>query len=213
MEKPNESPPIDDYSPKNTLITFKEPIPLLRGPVSTEPKEGEPIAGRSFTLAFRDPISWESAYRNCEHQITQQCETGVRIGCSIAASHKCQPPWWKAVFGGGVSKQDLAERQKCEELEMEACLREAKEKCVGYARDKCSRAFLDARICVTGAKNPNLNWKEVSKLISCVNLADKNLGTDLLRLQRPWVDFKTQLEVTCRGRDLLGPDTANFDDF
>nr|GLL28625.1 uncharacterized protein LOC109164890 [Ipomoea trifida] len=210
MAKPPESPPTDanEYSPANTLVLFERPVPLLRGPIRTDPKD-EPSAGQ-FTLAFKDPVSWASAYRACENQIIQQCEAGARIGCSVAASQRCQPPWWKFLFG----KQDFTERQKCEEREMEDCLSEAKERCSNYAKEKCSRAFLDARIAVKASENPNLNWREASKLISCVNLAEKNLGADLLRLQEPWVGFKTQFEVTCcRGRDLLGPDSANIDDF
>ncbi|XP_019168990.1 PREDICTED: uncharacterized protein LOC109164890 [Ipomoea nil] len=190
MAKPPESPPTDanEYSPANTLVPFERPVPLLRGPIRTDPKD-DPSAGQ-FTLAFKDPVSWASAYRACENQIIQQCEAGARIGCSVAASQRCQPPWWKFLFGGGASKQEFAERQKCEEREMEGCLSEAKERCSGYAKEKCSRAFLDARIAVKASENPNLNWREASKLISCVNLAEKNLGADL-----------------------LGPDSANIDDF
>ncbi|VFQ81833.1 unnamed protein product [Cuscuta campestris] len=191
MEKAEDSPPTNEYSPANTIVVFEKPVPLLRGPIRTNPNSGE------FALAFPDPHSWASAYKSCEHQITQQCEAGVRIGCSVSASMKCQPPWWRFAFGGGASKQEFSERQKCEEREMEACLREAKDRCCGYAKQKCSGAFLDAKIAVTGSKNPNINWKEASKLISCVNLADKKLGADLLRFQKPWAEFKTQFEVTC----------------
>ncbi|XP_059285782.1 uncharacterized protein LOC132039282, partial [Lycium ferocissimum] len=115
-----EGPSIDleEYSASKTLIPFDQPVPLLRGPIRAGPQEE--TAGR-FILAFKDPISWASAYKACESQVIQQCESGARIGCSIVASDKCKTPWWKS-FPGSASNQDFAERARCEEREMEACL-------------------------------------------------------------------------------------------
>ncbi|KAJ6805472.1 uncharacterized protein M6B38_180655 [Iris pallida] len=77
-------------------------------------------------------------------------KAGARVGCSISASSKCKLPWWKQLFGV-VSEADYAERERCEEGEMSACLAASKESCVQFAKDKCLPPFRDARIA--------FNWK------------------------------------------------------
>ncbi|CAN4094835.1 unnamed protein product [Withania somnifera] len=202
LERPQpEVPSIDleEYSASKTLIPFDQPVPLLRGPIRAGSREES--TGR-FILSFKDPISWASAYKDCESQVTQQCESGARIGCSITASDKCKAPWWKS-FSGSASNQDFAERARCEEREMEACVEAAEGKCHEFAKRKCFPAFRDARI-----------QKELSRLISCVNLEEKCQIADLWRLERPWLEFKVQLEVSnCKGSDILGSDDTEINEY
>ncbi|EPS61146.1 hypothetical protein M569_13655, partial [Genlisea aurea] len=131
----------DDYSIAKTLIPFPRPLPLLRRPV-----EARTPAGTQYVLAFRTPLGWAAAYASCKSQIVARCESGARIGCSMSASDKCRPPWWKLLLGMGSSKRELAERGRCEETEMEACFSAAREKCSAFAQHKCSPAFEDAWI-------------------------------------------------------------------
>ncbi|XP_009612332.1 uncharacterized protein LOC142179038 isoform X1 [Nicotiana tabacum] len=208
---PSEVPStnLEEYSALKTLIPFDQPVPLLRGPIRAGSQEE--TVGR-FILAFKDPFSWASAYKACESQVTQQCESGARIGCSIAASDKCKTPWWKSITGT-ASTQDFAERARCEEREMEACLEAAKGKCHEFAKQKCFPAFRDARIAVKGL-SPKVNKKEVSRLISWVNLGEKCQIADLWRLERRWLEFKAQLEVThCKGSDILGSDDTEINEY
>jgi len=208
-ERPQPEVPsihLEEYSASKTLILFDQPVPLLRGPIKAGPQEE--TAGR-FILAFKDPISWASAYKACESQVTQQCEFGDRISCSITASEKCKTPWWKS-FTGSASNQDFAERARCEECEMEACLEAAKGKCHELAKKKCFLAFRDARIAVKGL-SPKVNQKELSRIISWVNLGENCQIADLWRLERPWLEFKAQLEVSyCKGSDILGSDDYEY---
>lgn len=44
--------------------------------------------------------------------------------------------------------EELKERERCEDREMEGCLVVAKEKCIGFANEKCLKPFKDARIAV-----------------------------------------------------------------
>lgn len=211
-ERPRpEVPSIDleEYSASKTLIPFDRPMSLLRGPIKAGSQEES--AGQ-FILAFKDPVSWASAYKACESQVTQQCESGARIGCSIAASDKCKTPWWKS-FTGSASNQDFAERARCEEREMEACLEAAKGKCYEFAKQKCFPAFRDAKIAVKGL-SPKVNKKELSRLISWVNSEEKCQIADLWRLERPWLEFKAQLEVSyCKGSDILGSDDTEINEY
>ncbi|KAI5680214.1 hypothetical protein M9H77_01441 [Catharanthus roseus] len=158
---------LDDYSPSATLIPFDRPIPILRGPIKADSTD-DPESG-PFVLAFKNPKSWALAYKVCESQIIQQCEAGVRVGCSLTASNNCKPPWWKTLLG--IAKQDYKERAECEEREMEACFGKAREKCGEFAAQKCLTAFRDSRIAV---KNLDLvsSRREVSKLIYWVCLQD-----------------------------------------
>ncbi|PHT67047.1 hypothetical protein T459_31472 [Capsicum annuum] len=200
---------IEEYSASKTLIPFDRSVPLLRGPIKAGSHEES--AGR-FILAFKDPISWTSAYKACVSQVTQQCESGARIGCSIAASDKCKTPWWKS-FTGSASNQDFAERARCEEREMETCLEAAKGKCHEFAKQKCFPAFRDARIAVKDS-SPKINKKELSRLISWVNSGEKYQIADLWRLDRPWLEFKAQLEVSyCKGSDILGSDDTEISEY
>ncbi|KAL6890110.1 hypothetical protein ACP4OV_008873 [Aristida adscensionis] len=73
---------------------------------------------------------------------------GARSGCSITASRKCKPPWWKGLFGAAPT--DYQERERCEEREMAACLNAAKEACIKFAKEKCTAPFRDARIASAG---------------------------------------------------------------
>ncbi|KAL0435679.1 UNVERIFIED_CONTAM: hypothetical protein Sradi_0275800 [Sesamum radiatum] len=130
---PPTSPSSDDYSAAATLIPFPHPIPLLRGPIKAGPRD-DPSTG-THLLAFKNPRAWAAAYENCKAQLTSQCESGARIGCSISASSKCKTPWWKVVLGLS-SEQDFSERAKCEEIEMEACFAAARERCRVFAKEK-----------------------------------------------------------------------------
>ncbi|OQU83852.1 hypothetical protein SORBI_3005G188300 [Sorghum bicolor] len=75
-------------------------------------------------------------------------EAGARSGCSISASRKCKPPWWKGLFVAAPT--DYEERERCEEREMAACLEAAKEACIKFAKAKCIGPFRDARIASEG---------------------------------------------------------------
>ncbi|XP_027153105.1 uncharacterized protein LOC113753171 [Coffea eugenioides] len=210
---PPPPPNLDDYTPSATLIPFQHPIPILRGPLRASSSDN-PEAG-PLILAFKDPQSWASAYKACESQITQQCEAGARIGCSLAASNKCKPSWWKTLTGG-VAKQDYAERAKCEEREMEACLETAKDKCREFSKNKCMTAFRDAKVAIKGLDLVRNRW-EVSKLLSWVCLeGNKHDGmVEMMKFGTSWVEFTTQFNLTsCKGSDLLGSGNAkDVDDF
>ncbi|KAG1342570.1 putative tRNA sulfurtransferase [Cocos nucifera] len=133
---------LEEFSASATVVPFDPPLPLLRGPVPAGFSD-DPSAG-PFVLAFRDAGSWRFAFRATEAKIIEQCEAGARVGCSISASNKCKPPWWKTLFG--VSAADFAEREKCEEREVASCLAASKEACIQFAKEKCLSPFRDARI-------------------------------------------------------------------
>ncbi|CAL9071865.1 unnamed protein product [Musa textilis] len=133
---------MEEFSASATVVPFDSARPLLRGPVPAGPAD-DPAAG-PFVLAFRDSAAWRSAYRATESMIIDQCEAGARVGCSISASNKCKPPWWKFLFG--MTAMDYAEREQCEEREMASCLAAAKDACVQFAKEKCLQPFRDARI-------------------------------------------------------------------
>ncbi|KAJ0983035.1 hypothetical protein J5N97_011290 [Dioscorea zingiberensis] len=132
----------EDFSPSATVVPFDPPIPLLRGPVPAGP-EDDPSAG-PFVLAFNDAASWRSALDATRSKLIEQCEAGARVGCSITASNKCKPPWWKSLIG--YTAADFAEREQCEEREMSSCLAVSKEACLHFAKEKCLPPFRDARI-------------------------------------------------------------------
>ncbi|KAK3036891.1 hypothetical protein RJ639_031509 [Escallonia herrerae] len=189
---------LDDYSTSSTLITFDHSLPLLRQPIPAGPSD-EPSAG-PFLLAFKDPQSWASACKSTHSRITQQCESGARIGCSIAASNSCKPPWWKALVG--PSKSDFAKRAECEELEMAKCVKASKESCGKFATDKCLPAFRGARIAVNEG---HVNLKGALKLIHWASFPKEGARVRLLGLEGDWVDFKRLVEGTgCRGEESLG---------
>ncbi|KAJ8497763.1 hypothetical protein OPV22_008315 [Ensete ventricosum] len=133
---------MEEFSASATVVPFDSARPLLRGPVPAGPAD-DPTSG-PFVLAFRDSAAWRSAYRATESMIIDQCEAGARAGCSISASNKCKPPWWKFLFG--ITAMDYAEREQCEEREMALCLAAAKDACVQFAKEKCLQPFRDARI-------------------------------------------------------------------
>ncbi|KAK9669657.1 hypothetical protein RND81_13G146500 [Saponaria officinalis] len=126
----------DDYSPEKTLITFTKPIPLLRVPIPAGPSD-DPELG-PYVLGFPNPTSFLTALTTTQSKLLEQCESGSRVGCSISASNKCTPPWWKRV--------DFKEREECEEREYKACLVGTTEKCAKFAEDKCSDPFRSARV-------------------------------------------------------------------
>ncbi|KAJ9172015.1 hypothetical protein P3X46_015306 [Hevea brasiliensis] len=125
---------LDECSPSSTTIKFDHPIPLLRGPVPASSSDDP--SSRPYVLAAASKIF--------EFKIIEQCDGGARIGCAIAASNKCNPPWWHNFIGGKYP--DLKEREMCEEREMEGCLGAAKEKFIGFAKCNCWRSFSEARI-------------------------------------------------------------------
>lgn len=201
-----ELPNPDDYSAAATLIPFPRPLSLLRSPIKAGPLD-DPSSG-PYLLAFKSPRAWAAAYRSCRAQITAQCESGARIGCSISASSKCKPPWWKVILGVH-SKQDFKEREKCEEIEMEACFAAAKERCGGFAKQKCEPAFRSARIVATGFDSSVVEWKDVSRLISTVCFAgEKSHGIGF------WGEFGQKCEVTnVRGGNLLDSSCVEIDEY
>ncbi|CAL4991439.1 unnamed protein product [Urochloa decumbens] len=134
----------EDYSAAATVIRFDPPLPLLRAPVPSSPG----AAAEPPVLAFRDAASWRAAWDAAEASLVSQCEAGARSGCSITASRKCRPPWWKGLFGAAPT--DYQERERCEEQEMAACLEAAKEACIKFAKGKCIAPFRDARIASEG---------------------------------------------------------------
>uniref|UniRef100_A0A0D9XU69 Uncharacterized protein n=1 Tax=Leersia perrieri TaxID=77586 RepID=A0A0D9XU69_9ORYZ len=151
----------EDYSPAATVVRFDPPLPLLRAPVpSSSAASGEPPV-----LAFRDAASWRAAWEAAEASLLSQCEAGARSGCSITASRKCKPPWWKGLFG---APPDYQERERCEEREMAACLEAAREACVKFAKEKCIEPFRDARIACEGhLQNTNFTvWNDGSNVKS-----------------------------------------------
>ncbi|KAK6164603.1 hypothetical protein DH2020_001467 [Rehmannia glutinosa] len=213
MGSPPPSPSnLEDYSAAATLIPFPRPLPLLRGPIKASPSD-DPSSG-PYLLAFKNPRAWAAACKNCEAKITLQCEFGARIGCSISASSKCKPPWWKILLGVS-SKQDFSEREKCEEREMEACFVAAKERCGDFAKQKCEPAFRDARIEVSGLGLKVVDWKDVSRLISGVCFAnEKSYGVEFWGVGKSWGEFKRKYEVTnVRGSDLLSSGKANIEEY
>ncbi|KAI3449694.1 hypothetical protein Pfo_006359 [Paulownia fortunei] len=209
---PPPPPNLEDYSAAATLIPFPRPLPLLRGPIKASPSD-DPSSG-PYLLAFKNPRAWAAAYENCKAQITAQCESGARIGCSISASSKCKPPWWKIHFGTS-SKRDFSEREKCEEIEMEACFVAARERCSVFAKQRCGPAFKNARIELTGSDLKVVDWKDVSRLISGVCFSnEKSYGVGIWGVDKSWGEFRQKYEVTSvRGRDLLGSDEANIEEY
>ncbi|CAD6256155.1 unnamed protein product [Miscanthus lutarioriparius] len=133
----------EDYSAAATVVRFDPPLPLLRGPVPSPASGDGPVV-----LAFRDAASWRAAWEVAEASLVSQCEAGARSGCSISASRKCKPPWWKGLFVAAPT--DYEERERCEEREMAACLEAAKEACIKFAKEKCLGPFRDARIASEG---------------------------------------------------------------
>ncbi|KAL8138981.1 hypothetical protein V2J09_004982 [Rumex salicifolius] len=131
-----------NYSAAATLIHFDRPLPLLRGPIRAG-TDDDPSLGPNL-LAFRNAKSFFSAQNFCRSKLLSQCEAGVRIGCSLSASMKCKPPWWKLLIGGGGG--DFKERERCEEREMANCLQESKGKCEKFAEEKTSAVFRSARV-------------------------------------------------------------------
>ncbi|KAJ3675538.1 hypothetical protein LUZ60_004580 [Juncus effusus] len=176
-----------EYSPSVTVIRFDPPLPLLRGPVLADDEDAPAPSSGRFVLAFRDRESWRSAYGAAKSKIMVQCEAGARIGCSIAASNKCKPPFWKSLLK--LKPSDLKEREECEEREMASCLASSKEACIKFSKEKCLPPFRDARIAIPGLfeKSEFGFWdpKSDGKLFGCENwkeeeFVERNIG-DLKR--------------------------------
>ena len=198
---PNYDSSDSDYSASATLIRFDRPIPLLRRPVPASPTD-DPNLG-PYVLAFPNVQSFFSALKFCESKLLEQCEAGFRIGCSITASNKCRPPWWKTLFG----KVDFRERSECEDREMAACLEGSKDKCANFAKEKCVGPFGWARVARGERK---LREKEVGRLISCVsglgiskgNAAFETFLGDQLK-SIPQLNLSYEVS-TIRGSEILG---------
>ncbi|XP_058008733.1 uncharacterized protein LOC131183033 [Hevea brasiliensis] len=150
---------LDECSPSSTTIKFDHPIPLLRGPVPASSSDDP--SSRPYVLAAASKIF--------EFKIIEQCDGGARIGCAIAASNKCNPPWWHNFIGGKYP--DLKEREMCEEREMEGCLGAAKEKFIGFAKCNCWRSFSEARI---AAGEGMLSEKVVRKFVCLVSMLERS---------------------------------------
>ncbi|XP_030451487.2 uncharacterized protein LOC115673452 [Syzygium oleosum] len=202
---------LDDYSPSATTAVFPRPLPLLRGPLPAAPTD-DPSSG-PFVLAFRGLDSWSAALASSKSKILEQCEEGARIGCAVAASRGCAPPWWAPLAG---RKADLKRREECEAREMESCLVAAKEKCAGFAVDKCSKPFMDARVAVVGERDAS-ERAVVRRLISRSCLAGKSesfdlgwfdeLGLDdLVKCGRGGVSYVKASELVARKTDFSGND-------
>ncbi|XP_048499917.1 uncharacterized protein LOC104894573 [Beta vulgaris subsp. vulgaris] len=199
---PNSTNNEDDYSPSSTLIHFDHPLPLLRRPIPAGPTD-DPNLG-PYVLAFTSPQSFFSSLKSCESKLLEQCEAGVRIGCSISASNKCRPPWWKTLFGS----IDFKERSECEEREMGVCLQNSKEKCGEFAKEKCLGPFKWARV---ACRERKLRKEEVGRLISLVSglgFLNGNLGFGFELLVGNQLDgLNLRYEVTnFRGCELLNDD-------
>ncbi|MFQ6633366.1 hypothetical protein Gotur_010138 [Gossypium turneri] len=176
---------LEEYSASSTTIKFDRPLPLLRGPIPAGTSD-DPSSG-PYILAFKDLPSWAAAYKSCESKIISQCEEGARIGCAITASNKCKPPWWQSLIGW--KSMDLKERERCEDIEMEACLVAAKEKCIDFAKEKCTTPFLNARIAVGEKEIMN---KRVERMVHAASLPEESkwvyfIGSDNLGGSEPRV--------------------------
>lgn len=97
---------------------------------------------------------------------------------------------------------------------MEACFVAAKERCGVFAKQKCGPAFKNARIEVSGL-DLKADWKEVFRLISVPSFANKkSYWTGVWGGDKSWDEFRRKYEVTnVRGRDLLGSDDVNIEDY
>ncbi|OWM75206.1 uncharacterized protein LOC116188925 [Punica granatum] len=168
----------EDYSAAATVIPFESPLPLLRGPIPAGPRD-YPAAGR-YVLAFKDPASWAAALRSCRSKIAEQCEEGARIGCAVAASRACAPPWWAPLIG---QKVNMKEREACEVREMESCLADKKEKCAEFAKEKTLRPFMAARVGVRERGRSVISERLGKKLICCVSVPSQRADFGLLGLQ------------------------------
>lgn len=168
----------DDYSADSTLIHFESPLPLLRRPIPAGCRD-DPTAG-PYVLAFKDPDSWANALRSCRSKIAEQCEEGARIGCSLAASRACSPPWWASLTG---QKLNLREREECEVREMERCFADKKEKCAEFARERTLRPFMAARVGVRERGRAVISERLGRKLICWVSVPGDSVKFGLMGLQ------------------------------
>ncbi|XP_042483782.1 receptor-like protein 7 [Macadamia integrifolia] len=105
-----------------------------------------PLAMKNFAIVI------EGKFKSVPFmsEIPQLWPAGARIGCSISASNKCKPPWWRSLFGGATV--DVAACEHCEELEMASCLAVSKESCHKLGKEKCLPPFPDARIALIDCK-------------------------------------------------------------
>ncbi|OQU83848.1 hypothetical protein SORBI_3005G188300 [Sorghum bicolor] len=104
-----------------------------------------------ITLGYVSPLFFKVlmlSLWNAGCGASKRRSAGARSGCSISASRKCKPPWWKGLFVAAPT--DYEERERCEEREMAACLEAAKEACIKFAKAKCIGPFRDARIASEG---------------------------------------------------------------
>ncbi|XP_057859179.2 uncharacterized protein LOC131068006 isoform X2 [Cryptomeria japonica] len=202
-----------DISPPATTIAFDPVIPLLRVPVQAGEID-DPSKGL-YVLAFKDEDSWRCAWHACESRLLEQCEAGARMGCSVGASNKCKPPWWKYLFHiGKVSSDQIAEREACEEHEMKTCVLASRDACIKYAKDTCRPTFENARIAKPNQNIDSIFTTQNYKTVNCWNSksgvkSDKRLDG---KLEEPICSSESDLsstkkrefETTYRGRTLLG---------
>ena len=106
------------------------------------------------------------------------------------------------MIGGAVSKEELIEREKCEEREMSECLEASRSSCRKFAEEKCLPVFRDARIVVKGGEKVK---KCVSELVSRVCFGEKSVGgVELWKLEGTWSEVRSRIGVSVvRGSDLL----------
>ncbi|XP_057859182.2 uncharacterized protein LOC131068006 isoform X3 [Cryptomeria japonica] len=140
---------------------------------------------------------------------------GARMGCSVGASNKCKPPWWKYLFHiGKVSSDQIAEREACEEHEMKTCVLASRDACIKYAKDTCRPTFENARIAKPNQNIDSIFTTQNYKTVNCWNSksgvkSDKRLDG---KLEEPICSSESDLsstkkrefETTYRGRTLLG---------
>ncbi|KAK6164621.1 hypothetical protein DH2020_001485 [Rehmannia glutinosa] len=207
MGSPPPSPSnLDDYSAAATLILFPAHSPFYAGP-SKPAHQTTRLPARtsshSKTLAPGPPHT-----KTAKHKSPRNANPGRESGAPFLLPANAKPP-------GGKSFWDFSEREKCEEREMEACFVAAKERCGDFAKQKCGPAFRDARIEVSGLDLKVVDWKDVSRLISGVCLAnEKSYGVGFWGVEKSWGEFKRKYEVTnVRGSDLLSSGKANIEEY
>ncbi|KAH1106149.1 hypothetical protein J1N35_009917 [Gossypium stocksii] len=155
---------LEEYSTYSTTIKFERPLPLIRGPIPAGTSD-DPSSG-PYILAFKDIPSWAAAYKSYESK-NHISMRGRRTNWSLIG--------WKSM--------DLTERERCEDIEMGACLAAAKEKCVSFAKEKCTIPFLNARIAVGEKEIMN---KRVERTVHATSLPEESkwvyfIGSDYLR--------------------------------
>lgn len=200
-----------DLSPAATTVAFDPVIPILRIPVQAgeidDPSKGP------YVLAFKDEDSWRRAWHACESKLIEQCEAGARMGCSVSASNKCKPPWWKNLFHSGkATTEQIADREACEDREMKACVVASRDTCIKYAKDTCRPTFANVRIAISDQMIDPRFTTHKSSAMKCWN--DKS-NVQSEKINKPaevigrcpsgsYQSNTNKYETTYRGSTLLG---------